>query len=122
LCTSGASRPAAHHEAAGAMSAQTCFACSPASERLADELARLVGGTCVVTHGVAGIMILANNATVPASLPPWASDEAVAWWQTEVQPTLGDGRRPARRRGVPAAEPLERAVREPAAEATTTTR
>ena len=70
------------------MGGRACFSCAPGHETLAAELADLVDGTWETTQGIAGVMIMANGATVPGALPAQASDEALASWRKSVTMTL----------------------------------
>jgi hypothetical protein len=70
------------------MSGGPCFACAPAHETLAAELAGLVDGTWEIAQGIPDVMVMANGATVPLELPSQASAEALAWWHKSVTTTL----------------------------------
>ena len=82
---------ARHHPGRGAS-----FSCGPGSERLAAELADLVGGSWQVMPGVRNVVLMANSATVPRELPARASPEALTWWHRAVTTNLAPTRRRSR--------------------------
>jgi hypothetical protein len=80
------------------MTGGACFACARRREALAAELAGLVEGTWEITRGVAGVILIANGATVPRILPGQVSDEALAWWHKSVTTALARTPRPSEAR------------------------